>query len=381
MLDDAAATRTQRGDPARPARRRRAVSDEVRALVGAFSPDKSGVGPTSGVRSARLRGRGGARARAAAARVVQPVPRHASRRSPARRRRRTSRGSIRSGFVKYGTQTWIDPGDPAARKYVLETMLDVVKRYDVDGIHLDDYFYPYRETRTSRAACARNASARRVEIPFPDDKTWKQVRVGHGFTDRDAWRRANIDDFVHALYTRREGDQADDGRRHQPVRHLASRDPARASRDSTRSARSTPTRDAGSREGWLDYLAPQLYWQVGGTQDRFRAARLVVAHRESVQAATSGRASTRRTSMAEAIVGRRTRSRRRSRDSRRARRFGGSAGPRPLPLGALFADNDRIAHSLAARVCATRPRARVHLARRRRAARPVAGDRAVGARR
>ena len=39
---------------------------------------------------------------------------------------------------KYGTQTWIDPGDPAARKYVLETMLDVVKRYDVDGIHIDD---------------------------------------------------------------------------------------------------------------------------------------------------------------------------------------------------------------------------------------------------
>ncbi len=49
--------------------------------------------------------------------------------------------------VKYGTQTWIDPGNPAARKYVLETILDVARRYDVDGIHLDDYFYPYRESR------------------------------------------------------------------------------------------------------------------------------------------------------------------------------------------------------------------------------------------
>ncbi|HEY6828372.1 MAG TPA: family 10 glycosylhydrolase, partial [Gemmatimonadaceae bacterium] len=45
-------------------------------------------------------------------------------------------------IVKYGSQTWIDPGNPAARKYVLETVLDVVKRYDVDGVHLDDYFYP-----------------------------------------------------------------------------------------------------------------------------------------------------------------------------------------------------------------------------------------------
>ncbi|MEO7085729.1 MAG: family 10 glycosylhydrolase, partial [Gemmatimonadaceae bacterium] len=49
---------------------------------------------------------------------------------------------------KYGSETWIDPGIPAARDYVLATMLDVVKRYDVDGIHIDDYFYPYREVNT-----------------------------------------------------------------------------------------------------------------------------------------------------------------------------------------------------------------------------------------
>src|SRR5581483_2767785 len=101
---------------------------------------------------------------------------------------------------KYGTQTWIDPGDPAARKYVLETILDVVKRYDIDGVHLDDYFYPYRESRVITRRVHHRRVRERREIEFPDDKTWKKYGKRAGWTDRDAWRRANIDDFVQALY-------------------------------------------------------------------------------------------------------------------------------------------------------------------------------------
>ena len=44
---------------------------------------------------------------------------------------------------KYGDQTWLDPGIPAVRDYVRKVILDVVRRYDVDGVQLDDYFYPY----------------------------------------------------------------------------------------------------------------------------------------------------------------------------------------------------------------------------------------------
>ena len=54
----------------------------------------------------------------------------------------------KSWIRKYGKQTWIDPGEPAARAAVLNEIFDVVDRYDIDGIHLDDYFYPYRESRT-----------------------------------------------------------------------------------------------------------------------------------------------------------------------------------------------------------------------------------------
>jgi uncharacterized lipoprotein YddW (UPF0748 family) len=101
---------------------------------------------------------------------------------------------------KYGSQTWIDPGEPAAREYVLQTILDVVKRYDVDGIHLDDYFYPYRESRVVTRRVKGRRVRSRVEIDFPDDKTWKKYGRNK-FGDRASWRRDNINDFVEQLYT------------------------------------------------------------------------------------------------------------------------------------------------------------------------------------
>src|SRR6185437_10439292 len=102
---------------------------------------------------------------------------------------------------RYGAQTWIDPGNPAARAYVLATILDVVRRYDIDGVHIDDYFYPYRESETiTRRVRGRRVRTRR-QIDFPDNTTWKKYGKAKGFTDRDDWRRANVDSFVHALYT------------------------------------------------------------------------------------------------------------------------------------------------------------------------------------
>ncbi|HEX3866047.1 MAG TPA: family 10 glycosylhydrolase [Gemmatimonadaceae bacterium] len=171
---------------------------------------------------------------------------------------------------KYGTETWIDPGDPQARAFVLATMLDVVKRYDVDGIHIDDYFYPYREART----VTRRVKAKRIKvhvpIVFPDDRTWKKYGRASGFTDRDAWRRANIDDFVHALYT---------GVKAIKPSVIVGISPFGIWRTGT--PRGVTGLDAYEEiyadskrwlaEGWLDYLSPQLYWPVGGEEDRFRA--------------------------------------------------------------------------------------------------------------
>ena len=173
-------------------------------------------------------------------------------------------------IVKYGTQTWIDPGNPAARKYVLETMLDVVRRYDIDGIHLDDYFYPYQEARTVVRRVHRRRVRERHVIQFADGKTWKKYGRAQGWSDRDAWRRANIDDFVRTLYQRVKAIK--------PT-VLVGISPFGIWRSGTPSG--VTGLDAYSEiyadsrrwlaEGWIDYVAPQLYWEVNGEQNRFRA--------------------------------------------------------------------------------------------------------------
>ena len=168
----------------------------------------------------------------------------------------------------YGSQKWIDPGEPAARQLVLETVLDVVKRYDVDGVHIDDYFYPYRESHTVTRRVRGKRVRTRVDIQFPDDKTWNKYGRGR-FSDRDAWRRDNINDFVETLYTRVKAIK--------PAMVVGispfgiwrpGNPPGITGLDAFGEIYADSRR--WLREGWVDYMAPQLYWEIGGTQDRFR---------------------------------------------------------------------------------------------------------------
>jgi uncharacterized lipoprotein YddW (UPF0748 family) len=171
--------------------------------------------------------------------------------------------------VKYGKQTWIDPGNPAARKYVLETILDVARRYDVDGIHLDDYFYPYRESRTFTKRVRKRRVRVTEEIAFPDGRTWKRYGVARGFTDRDAWRRSNIDDFVRSMYT---GVKAIKSTMVVGISPFGIWRPGSPSGVTGLDSFSEIYADSRRwlEQGWVDYLVPQLYWQVSGVQDRFR---------------------------------------------------------------------------------------------------------------
>jgi uncharacterized lipoprotein YddW (UPF0748 family) len=168
----------------------------------------------------------------------------------------------------YGSEKWIDPGDPAARKFVLETILDVVRRYDVDGIHLDDYFYPYRESRTVTHRVHGKRVKVKVDLPFPDDKTWKKYGQ-RKFSDRATWRRDNINDFIESLYK--------DVKAIRPSVVVGispfgiwrpGNPPGITGLDAFDEIYADSRR--WLHEGWLDYVAPQLYWEVGGTQDRFR---------------------------------------------------------------------------------------------------------------
>jgi uncharacterized lipoprotein YddW (UPF0748 family) len=110
----------------------------------------------------------------------------------------------------------------------------------------------------------------RQVIQFADGKTWKKYGVAQGWTDRDAWRRANIDDFVRTLYQRVKAIK--------PA-VLVGISPFGIWRSGTPSG--VTGLDAYSEiyadsrrwltEGWIDYIAPQLYWEINGEQNRFRA--------------------------------------------------------------------------------------------------------------
>jgi uncharacterized lipoprotein YddW (UPF0748 family) len=175
---------------------------------------------------------------------------------------RAHRGWIR----KYGTQTWIDPGEPAARAQVLKEMMDVVNRYDIDAIHLDDYFYPYREQHTVTKRINGRRRRVREDIPFPDATTFQ--KFGKGFKDRGDWRRANIDKFVEQLYTEVKRKKPWVLVGISPFGIWRSGQPAGVT---GLDAYGEIYADARKWlvEGWVDYMAPQLYWPIYGDQQRF----------------------------------------------------------------------------------------------------------------
>ncbi|GAB5519669.1 MAG: family 10 glycosylhydrolase [Rhodothermales bacterium] len=160
--------------------------------------------------------------------------------------------------LEVGTQKLLDPGIPAVRSYIIDVVADIVGRYDVDGIHYDDYFYPYPSS-TSPA------------ISTEDDDTFNQHNP-QNFSSRGDWRRNNINQFVKGLYERVKAIKP-------WVKVGAS--PFGIWRSGTPSgivglsAYDVIYADAVNwmDQQWLDYLSPQLYWAFGGGQDYGALAR------------------------------------------------------------------------------------------------------------
>lgn len=186
--------------------------------------------------------------------------------NPYRARYRGDRGPLSARHVsrtmgsvvkRYGPYLWMDPGEPSVRAHTARVILDVVRRYDIDGVHIDDYFYPYPE---------RDRRGR--EIPFPDDASFSRYRRGGGTLDRDAWRRQNVDQLVELLY--REIKSAKPWVKF-GVSPFGIWRPGYP--ESVRGLDAFQALFADSRrwftEGWLDYFAPQLYWAVGAQQQSY----------------------------------------------------------------------------------------------------------------
>jgi uncharacterized lipoprotein YddW (UPF0748 family) len=143
---------------------------------------------------------------------------------------------------------YYDPGEPAARRFVEDVVLEVVRRYDVDAIHFDDFFYPYRQR----------------DEEFPDSATFK--RHGGGFDDLASWRRNNTDLLISETHHRIRSLKpwVRFGVSPLAIWRNASEDPLGSATSGAQSYQEifADTRK-WVREEWLDYIVPQLYWPIG----------------------------------------------------------------------------------------------------------------------
>ena len=151
-------------------------------------------------------------------------------------------------FVTYGDQLFFDPALPESRRHICMVVSDIVARYDVDAIHMDDYFYPYPIKGKD----------------FPDDESF--ARYGGGFSDKGDWRRSNVNLLIRQL--------------HETIRGIKpwvkfGVSPFGIYRNQSSDPLGSPTNGLQNyddlyadvllwaREGWIDYNIPQIYWQIG----------------------------------------------------------------------------------------------------------------------
>ena len=156
----------------------------------------------------------------------------------------------------YGGSLWLDPGEADAQDRVMRAVLDIVQRYDVDAIHADDYYYPYP---------VNDASGRTID--FPDDSTYARA---HTTLLKADWRRANIDRFIERLY--REVHVAKPALK-VGISPFGIWRPGFPSGVAGLDAYASIYADSRKwlQQGWVDYLAPQLYWSIGAPQQSFGA--------------------------------------------------------------------------------------------------------------
>ena len=151
-------------------------------------------------------------------------------------------------FVTYNNQLFFDPALPESRRHICMVVADIVSRYDVDAIHMDDYFYPYPAKG----------------MDFPDDASF--ARYGGGFTNRADWRRSNVNILIQKI--------------HETIRGLKPWEkfgisPFGIYRNEKNDPLGSKTNGLQNyddlyadvllwaRNGWVDYNIPQIYWQIG----------------------------------------------------------------------------------------------------------------------
>jgi uncharacterized lipoprotein YddW (UPF0748 family) len=180
--------------------------------------------------------------------------RHPSAKSPPSANHISQR---RPQLVKqYGKYLWLDPGENEVQDYSLSVLLDVVKRYDVDGVHLDDYFYPYKEKDAAGA-----------DLDFPDGPSWE--RYGRkSRLSRDDWRRRNVNEFILRAYQAIKAEKPWVKFGVSPFGIWRPGYPPPVGGYDAYAKLYADSRQWLAK-GWVDYFCPQLYWRIDSREQSF----------------------------------------------------------------------------------------------------------------
>jgi uncharacterized lipoprotein YddW (UPF0748 family) len=154
-------------------------------------------------------------------------------------------------FVTYGKKAYFNPGLPETRDHVASVVSDIVRRYPVDAIHMDDYFYPYRIAGKE----------------FPDQQAFENYPRGFSANEKEDWRRDNVDLIIKQLHDsiQTTAPQVEFGISPFGVWRNQSKDP----KGSATKAGQTNYDDLYAdilkwqQNGWIDYVTPQIYWHIG----------------------------------------------------------------------------------------------------------------------
>jgi uncharacterized lipoprotein YddW (UPF0748 family) len=151
-------------------------------------------------------------------------------------------------FLNYGGKKYFDPGNKLVQAFVTDVIVDIVRRYPIDGIHFDDYFYPYRVPG----------------LEFPDENSYQ--KSGSSLS-KDDWRRSNVDSVIVQLYRSIKKEKPNCKFGISPFGVWRNND--KDSTGSNTKAGQTNYDDLYAdivlwlKMGWIDYVAPQLYWEFG----------------------------------------------------------------------------------------------------------------------
>ena len=151
-------------------------------------------------------------------------------------------------FFKYGNTLYYNPGIPEVREYICNVVKEVVHNYDIDGVHFDDYFYPYTIKGEK----------------IPDDKEYREH--SRGCISKDDWRRDNINLLIQevAQVIKSEKKHVKFGVSPLAIWRNQKQDPKGSFTNSGQSSFDNLYCDTKLwiEENWVDYMAPQLYWST-----------------------------------------------------------------------------------------------------------------------